>query len=104
MENFINSHYYIAKSNIHGVGVMSNYNVLYNQIIDVGITYILGIIPQVTEFGSYINHSFAPNCYLYYIDGQYYVVANRFIYRHEEITVDYDMCPYFIKGSEDHFI
>jgi len=37
----------------------------------------------------FVNHSCAPNCDAEWIDGQIWVVANRFIRAGEEITYDY---------------
>lgn len=89
--------YYIGKSNIHGIGIIANQEFKANEIVGVGIEYVFYFIPEVTPlFGSYINHSYTPNCRLVYINNKYYVVANSKIDQYSEITVNYNDGPWFI--------
>ena len=93
--------YIIGKSQIQGNGVIATKNINQWEAIDIGIDYWLIFIPYVTQhFGSLINHSRNANTYLSYINGKYYVVANKHIRRGDEITINYDHCPWFIEGSK----
>lgn len=92
--------YSIGKSQIHGVGIISARPIKVNERIDVGIDYYFLLFPYVTEgFGSLINHSHKPNTTLIYEHNKYYVVATANIQKGEEITINYDKCPWFIMRS-----
>ena len=120
-----NTKYYIADSQIHGKGVIAARNLRKNEIIDMGIGFTFYFLPYVTPyFGSYINHSYNPNAYLWYYDGfdlglaqapnraqahsgaeaGWYVRALRPIYAHEEITVNYNHTPWYIEGALPHYV
>lgn len=99
-----NNLYYIDKSTIHGEGIFTNTDFNKNKPIDVGIDFELGLIPYVTpSFGSLINHSYQPNAYLKWKDKKWYVVASRNIKKGEEITLNYNNTPWYIKGPEPHY-
>lgn len=100
-----NNCYYIDKSSIHGNGIFVNKDLNKNKPIDVGIDFgILGMIPYVTpSFGSLINHSYQPNTYLKWKNKKWYVVASRNIKKGEEITLDYNNTPWYIKGPEPNY-
>ena len=93
--------YRIGKSNIQGQGVIATQNIKPGEIIGIGIDYWLYFIPYVTRyFGSWMNHSRNSNTQLLYLNNKYYVVAQKLIKKGEEITINYDYCPWFIEGSK----
>jgi SET domain-containing protein len=93
--------YLIGKSKIHGLGVIAKTNIGEKEIIDVGIDFWVGLFPYVTpDFGSYINHCRNANTKLIYLNNKYYVFSLKKINRGEEITINYDYCPWFIAGSK----
>jgi len=93
----------ILPSTIHGVGVFANKNIDKNEIIHCAIH-----INKITDdFGVYINHSsLNDNAELIKLsDGDYYVIANKFIPKNTEILVNYDgkTIPPFIAGSKPNY-
>lgn len=89
--------YVIGPSSIHGNGVIVTDRIEKGEIVDVGIEYRLLIMPHVTDhFGVYINHCSRANAHLLYRDGRYHVVASKRIRPGEELTVNYNKCPWFI--------
>jgi len=93
----------ILPSTIHGVGVFANKNIDKNEIIHCAIH-----INKITDdFGVYINHSsLNDNAELIKLsDGDYYVIANKFIPKNSEILVNYDgkTIPPFIAGSKPNY-
>lgn len=87
--------YDIRNSKIHGKGVFA-INDIEPSAIHEGIVFKWGI-PQVTKFGSMINHSYKPNTHLEKINGKYYLVNNKKINKGDEITVDYSNTPWYIQ-------
>jgi hypothetical protein len=113
--------YYIGDSQIHGKGVLATRNLRKNEVIDMGIGFAMYFIPYVTPyFGSFINHSYTPNAYLWYYDGYtnntrqsydpavnevgWYVRTLRPIQENEEITVNYNHTPWYIEGALPHYV
>lgn len=94
--------WFIGKSKIHGYGIGVNKDILVGELIDIGI-YTKFFVPVVSHFGSYINHSFKPTTDLVKIGNIYYVRAIKNINKFEEITLNYDMCPWFIRGSKSYW-
>lgn len=97
--------YLVKNSNIHGKGIFAKRNINKNKIIEKAIE-VLVIIPIITPyFGSLINHSYKPNCRLKIRkDGNYYVIANKYININEELTINYNNTPWFIMDAESHYI
>lgn len=96
--------YKIKQSNIHGKGIFTTKSLMKNEDIDVGIEFIFFIIPNITPyFGSMINHSYSPNCYLRYKNNKWYVTASKKIPSGEEILLDYRNTPWYIMGPETHY-
>ena len=96
--------YKIGASQIHGSGVIATDNINKGEMIDVGIDYWLFFLPYVTSyFGSWINHCRNANTQLLYINNKYYIVAIRSINKGSEITVNYDITPWYICGSRSWY-
>jgi SET domain-containing protein len=94
--------YRIDQSKIQGQGVIANRPIKVNQLIDMGIQYQYGFLPYVTpHFGSYINHSSNPNTRLLYLNQPHghAVISLHPIRVNEEVTIDYNKCPWYIMGS-----
>lgn len=91
----------VGDSKIHGKGVLATRNLAPGSLIGVGIGFRMGFIPYVTsDFGAWINHSYQPSACLLLKDGNYWVVATRHISKGEEISVDYNHTPWYIKRPE----
>lgn len=90
----------IKDSKIQGIGVFSTIPIQKNEMIDVGIIYYLNLLPNVTFFGSKINHSYYPNVILRYSPGTntWNIYAKEYIPENEELLLDYNDTPNFIKG------
>ncbi len=97
--------YVIAKSKIHGHGVVAMEKIKRNELIGVGITYTFLVVPHITQdFGRWVNHSYSPSARLIYLNKEYYVVANRDLNPGEEVSVNYNTCPWFIQRAKPHYI
>lgn len=98
----------VGPSKIHGQGVHALKNISKGTVIGTGIYFAFVFIPVVTsDFGSLINHSFKPNTDLVFNDEgdwKWVVVANRDISKEEEITLNYENTPWYIKGPEYNYI
>lgn len=97
-----NSKYRIGISSVHGRGIITNQSFQPNEPVDVCIKFRWRVIPYVTsDFGSLINHSYNPNCKLVYNQNKHHydVVAKRQIQENEEITVNYNHCPWFVNPA-----
>ena len=97
--------FYIKPSEIHGDGVFANDNFKIKKIIGVLMYFIL-FMPIITDnLGRWVNHSYTPNCIMYYRgeNNKYYIVALRNIKVNEELTIDYNSTPWFIRKPESHF-
>lgn len=101
------SKYKISKSNIHGMGVHANKNIRVNEVIGIAITFDYYIIPRITQdLGVWINHSYNPTSYLVYDknSSNYLLVSSKNMRRGDEITVNYNDTPWFIKKPEPWYI
>ena len=103
----------INKSLIHGVGVFAKKNIEINEVIHCAIHMLKhpnkeGHLFKITDdFGRYINHSsLSANSELIKLsDGDYHLIAIKYIPKDSEILVDYDgkTIPSFIHGSKPHY-
>jgi len=94
----------IGDSKIHGKGVLVTRELSPGSLVGVGIGYRMGIFPTITsDFGAWINHSYQPSCSLLFMNGNYWVVANRALEQGQEVTVDYRKTPWYVKGPQPHF-
>ena len=86
---------FISKSNIHGNGLF------VRKDIDNNLKLFTAIDKNriISDLGRYINHCSICNTYLKYEDGEYNIYSKRNIDKGEELTVNYDFTPSFIKKS-----
>jgi len=101
-----NSTWVILPSPIQGVGVFARRWIYPGEMIGVGITYTFGFVPQITYFGSKLNHSYAPNALLRYDENTktWNIYAAIDIPPGQEIIMDYRDTPPFIAGPEPHYV
>ena len=95
---------YQSKSKIHGEGIFTHKNIIKNEKIEIGIDYILNLIPWITKTGSMINHSYNPTCRLVMENNKYWIVANENLVKDTEITLNYNETPWFIQGPEANYV
>lgn len=95
----------IQHSDIDGEGVFAKYFIPKDTVIDIGINFSLGIFPNITFFGSKLNHSYNANSALVFDpeDNIYNVQATINILPDNEITIDYRDTPFYIKKPDPHF-
>ena len=95
----------IQHSDIEGEGVFAKYFIPKGTVIDVGINFSLGIFPNITFFGSKLNHSYNPNSTLVFDPDRniYNVEATKDIPSCREITIDYRDTPFYIKKPDPDF-
>ena len=84
----------ISNSNIHGYGLHANRNITKDKIIFTGIKN-----DKISYLSRFINHSFEPNTYLQRNNNDYYVTASKNIIMNDEITIDYDKTPSYVKNA-----
>ena len=96
----IDSYIYISNSIINGEGTFANRNIKKNVILFVAID----INKNVTYLGSKVNHCKICNTRLVKINSQYYIVSKKEILKDEELTIDYDDTPKFIKKSKKEWV
>lgn len=102
---YLNKKYYLSPSKIQGGGIFSNIFLPKDKIIDLAITWDLGLLPHITKnFGQLINHSWTPNSYLKEIDGKFYVIPKENLPPHTEITLDYRDTPWFVTKPNPNWI
>lgn len=97
--------YCIGKSRIHGMGVMAQQDLPEKTIVGCAIEKnsqpgesgeILDY--RITNYlGKWINHSYEPNAVMQEVDSGYYIITNQQVNRGEEITINYENTPGFIK-------
>lgn len=90
----------IKSSKIQGVGIFSTRFIPQGTSIDVGIIYYFGCIPEITYFGSKINHSYDNNVVLRlsYDKKTWNIYASKDIQVNTEILLDYNDTPFFVSG------
>lgn len=96
----------LKQSTIHGIGAFVKNNVIMpGEAIDVGITFYFGLLPNISYFGSKINHSYSPTAVLRYDskNNVYNVYAKQLLMPGTEITIDYRDTPFYIMGPESHY-
>jgi SET domain-containing protein len=91
--------YQIAKSEIHGEGVLATKSIKKDEVIGLPLYMVAWIFPVITkELGKKINHSYKPNAYLKKDPSElkWYLIAHKNIAINEEITINYNNTPWFI--------
>tara|TARA_Y100000310_G_scaffold255942_1_gene263596 strand:+ start:286 stop:609 length:324 start_codon:yes stop_codon:yes gene_type:complete len=86
--------YKIDKSKIHGYGIIAIQPIPENT--NIGISHIgIGLINNklvcgdITEMGSFTNHSYKPNCIYKVVDGNIHMVSIKDIDIEEELVIDF---------------
>ncbi|QKF94639.1 SET domain-containing protein [Fadolivirus algeromassiliense] len=105
MNDKYKNNFKLAPSPIHGTGTFANKLIPRKHIIGVCIYHIL-LMPFITDdFGKWINHSYNPNSIVHYNEknNKYYIVAIKDINPDEEITINYNHTPWFIKKAQSHY-
>ena len=87
---------YISDSNIHGKGLFTSTPLKNDEFVFVGIYNNI----TISHYGHFINHQKEPNCKIKLENGDFNVYAIKPIKKDEELTVDYDLNPEFIKKSQ----
>jgi SET domain-containing protein len=107
----------IKDSKIHGKGVFAKKNLKKNEIIGLGIRFVLGFIPYITDdFGSLINHCEQSNTKLiwFYANDEelkgmknpetgWYIMASKPVKNGEELLLNYSNTPFYIQGPLSHY-
>lgn len=105
MNNKYKLNFRINSSNIHGNGIFSNDIFKRGKIVGVLMYYIL-FMPFITQdLGRWINHSYTPNCtmYLHKNNNKYYLAILKDVQINEELTINYNDTPWFIRKPELDF-
>ena len=77
-----------------------------NEPIDIALMFLSPNYFEISNnFGKYINHKSYPddNSHLSKRGNKWVLVSSRKIIKNEEIVLDYDKLPPFLKRSEKHF-
>lgn len=86
------SPWFIARSNINGFGVFSQFPLPRNKLIGI-CHWWNGSEWETTSLGKFYNHSTSPNAINVTIGHYKYLFLCRDVKSHEEITVDYRLQP-----------
>ena len=106
------SKYHVGPSHIHGNGIIASKHIYDNSIIGCAIEVNRKHGPQgdilsylITEhLGKWLNHSKTPSAVLKEATGGFYILTTRYLKEGEEITVNYNHTPDFIKAAGANFI
>ena len=92
---------YITKSVIHGRGLFTTDDLKGGDVV--GVSHVLydGAWYQVWPIGVFYNHSSDPNCTVKTEDNINLLVANKDIYKDEELTADYTKQLYLEQPTGD---
>ena len=106
----LNKKFKIGKSKIEGNGVFAtkdlrNNEFIGNVVVDLQKTSLGNIYTITDDLGMWINHQSGTksNAKLEREGNKYVLRALRKISKGEEITVDYDLNPYFLAKSKKHY-
>ncbi len=92
--------FYIAKSNIHGVGLFVNNN--YKK--DEKIIMVIDKYENITKLARKINHSNNANTIIRKKSDGWYIYAIQDIKKFTEITINYNDTPDFIVKPDPNWI
>ena len=83
-------------------------NIFYSRklnFIKFGLSVSKFIIPIISRFGSFVNHSDQASSKLMYLNGAYYAVSTKKLRKYkDEITLDYNALPWFLEGKKHWYI
>ena len=111
----MSENYVIKDSSIHGKGVFAQRNFKKGEKIGLGISFIFGLWPLITDYlGAWINHcgptgsnvelEWDDSIQAYEEEGEgWYVSAKKDINKGEELYLDYSDTPWYIEGPQDHY-
>jgi len=92
---------YIEKSVIHGRGLFTANDLKEGDIIGVSHVTYDDVWYQVVPIGLFYNHSSEPNCIVKTKGDINLLIANKDIYKDEELTVDYTKQLYLEQPTGD---
>lgn len=105
--------FYIGPSKIHGHGVLAATRLRKGESVGAGIVFsrVLGLVkvPHITDdLGVWINHAYEPTAELQKRDvgkpsEAWHIVAVRPLRRGEELTLNYNDCPWYIEEALPHY-
>ena len=92
---------YVGPSQIQGRGVFATCWIPPLTMITLVISDY-----DVTPIGSFVNHSYTPNCVLYedFPHERYWMISISEIFPGEEIVLDYRLTPDFIDKPEPEWL
>ena len=94
----------VKNSKIHGIGVFPETDVESGTLIG-EVCRTKFIIPIISRFGSFVNHSDQASSKLIYFDGVYYAVSTKKLRRYkDEITLDYNALPWFLERKKHWYV
>ena len=99
----LDSSIYISNSKIHGEGLFLRNNIKKNSILFKAIEF-KNLKNNITPLGRKINHCKICNTKLLKINSDYYIISKLDINKGEELTIDYDDTPNFIKKSQKDYV
>lgn len=94
---------YISNSKIHGEGLFLKNDIKKNSILFKAIEF-QNLKNNITALGRKINHCKICNTKLLKINADYYIISKLDINKGEELTIDYDDTPKFIKKSQKEYV
>lgn len=96
--------YRIDTSQIHGSGIFANKNIKKGEFIGIPLKLIFGFFISISEdLGLYINHSWAPNAHIIKHGWEWHLIAMKNIKKNDEIFINYNDTPWFIKKPLDTY-
>lgn len=108
------SKFHIGASKIEGRGVIASRDLKRGESVGEGIQFskLLGLVkvPHITpHLGVWINHSYTPTASLQKRNvgteqEAWHIVANQRLRRGDELTLDYNACPWYIQGALPHYV
>jgi len=99
--NFNDKPYSIKKSNISGIGVIADRDFKKGDMLDTAIERedLVGKADTRTMFGKSLNHQKNCNAVQKSENNSLNVYANKKIKAGEEITINYNKAPFFVRAA-----
>ena len=98
--------YFVAPSRIHGEGLFAAQPIFPGQIVDLAFIEKQsagGKYPDITYFGSKLNHSYFPNVRLQRFGNKFFIKAIKVIPSRHELLVNYSETPSYIMKPGRNF-